>query len=373
MSRMFLGVNSSIDIGGWDVSQVTNMSHMLESMHITTDLGSWDLSSLVSARYMLHGSRMSVADFDATLEGWARLDPGETRIPTGIDLGLAPDFSNIAAYTILTDTYGWTINATRVYGQTDGDDVIDLSAEPEGVTVMGLDGDDRIIGSAFNDVIFGDDKHGNTSGSDTIEGGLGADHLVGGIGNDVLYGGRMGADLPQDGPDRIYGGAGNDYLNGGYGNDELRGDDGKDTIDGGAGVDTIVGGFGDDVLNGQTWSDVILGGDGFDFINGGFGHDRVNGGGDADQFYHMGVEGHGSDWVQDFSAAEGDTLVFGGAGTIGDFQVNFTETANAGAAGVQEAFVIYKPNSQILWALVDGGALEEINIVIGGTEYDLLG
>jgi Ca2+-binding RTX toxin-like protein len=217
-----------------------------------------------------------------------------------------------------------------------------------------------------------------TMGSDRIQadgtaareilGGDGADTLSGGPGGDVIYGGASEADLR----DVIYGGNGNDSIDGGYGNDELRGDAGNDSIIGGQGVDTIIGGVGDDVLTGQTWSDVILGGDGFDFINGGFGHDRVNGGADADRFYHLGVEGHGSDWVQDYSDVEGDTLVFGGTGTIEDFQVNFTETANAGAAGVQEAFVIYKPNSQILWALVDGDALDEINIAIGGTEYDLL-
>jgi len=118
---------------------------------------------------------------------------------------------------------------------------------------------------------------------------------------------------------------------------------------------------------------VILGGDGLDFINGGFGHDRLNGGAGGDTFFHVGVLGHGSDWIQDFSTAEGDRLQFGGAGvTAADFQVNFTETANAGQAGVQEAFVIYKPGNQILWALVDGGALDEIDIIIGGTEYDLL-
>ena len=52
--------------------------------------------------------------------------------------------------------------------------------------------------------------------------------------------------------------------------------------------------------------------------------------------------------------------------------MNLIETANAGAAGVEEAFVIYRPTGQILWALVDGGGQDEINLVIGGVEHDLL-
>lgn len=110
-----------------------------------------------------------------------------------------------------------------------------------------------------------------------------------------------------------------------------------------------------------------------DFVNGGFGHDRVNGGANADQFYHLGIFDHGSDWIQDFDGYDGDVLVFGGTtATAADFQVNFTETATAGAAGVEEAFVIYRPTGQILWALVDGAAQDGIGIVISGTEYDLL-
>jgi Ca2+-binding RTX toxin-like protein len=166
--------------------------------------------------------------------------------------------------------------------------------------------------------------------------------LNGGAGNDRLTAGDTEADLR----DLVYGGDGHDEIDGGFGNDELRGDGGHDTITGGAGVDTIIGGIGDDVLTGQIWSDVILGGDGMDFINGGFGHDRVNGGADADRFYHLGVEGHGSDWVQDFSDTGGDVLVFGGTGSISDFQVNVTETEAAGQAGVAEAFVIHNRPSR---------------------------
>ena len=54
-------------------------------------------------------------------------------------------------------------------------------------------------------------------------------------------------------------------------------------------------------------------------------------------------------------------------------QVNFSETANAGTAGVEEAFVIYRPTGQIVWALVDGADHDEITLRIDGVDYDLLG
>lgn len=232
----------------------------------------------------------------------------------------------------------------------------------------------------------GDDHLEGDEGHNHFEGNEGADHLLGWQGNDSLYGGDgsdtlnggddddylLGGDTDADVRDVIYGGFGNDYADGGYGNDELRGDDGHDTLIGGYGADTEIGGTGDDLLTGQAWSDMLYGGDGDDFINGGFGHDRANGGAGADRFYHQGSEGHGSDWLQDYSSTEGDVLIFGGTATQDQFQLTFAETDNAGQAGVDEAFVTYRPTGQILWALVDGAAQDQINLVISGTEYDLL-
>ncbi len=219
--------------------------------------------------------------------------------------------------------------------------------------VRGSNGNDLLTGSALDDRLDG------RNGNDTLVGGEGDDDLIGGTSEDDLR-------------DVIYGGGGNDNIDGGYGNDELRGDAGNDTVAGGYGADTVIGGAGNDALTGSAWGDVIFGGDGDDFINGGFGSDRVNGGAGADQFFHIGVAGHGSDWVQDYDAAEGDVLVFGQTASRSQFQVNFTETTDAGTAGVEEAFVIYRPTGQILWALVDGDAQSEINLVISGVEYDLL-
>ena len=143
---------------------------------------------------------------------------------------------------------------------------------------------------------------------------------------------------------------------------------------GGFGADTVQGQAGDDVLTGAALGDLLFGGDGDDFINGGFGFDRVNGGAGADDFFHLGVENHGADWIQDYDATEGDTLVFGrGDVAASQFQINIATTQGAGGPGIDEAFVIFRPTGQILWALVDGEGARSINLQIAGDVFDLIG
>ncbi|MDO6481753.1 hypothetical protein, partial [Shimia thalassica] len=231
--------------------------------------------------------------------------------------------------------------------------------QPLVVDIVGTDENDRLSG---------------TTGNDTLNGGDGNDTLIGREGDDTLIGGTSEADLR----DVIYGGGGDDSINGGYGNDELRGDAGDDSIAGGFGADTVIGGTGDDVLTGSAFGDQIFGGDGADFVNGGWGYDLANGGADADRFFHLGIADHGSDWVQDYNAAEGDVLQVGiTTATRSQFQVNTTHTATAagersGDDNVEEAFVIYRPTGQILWALVDGASQSSINLQIGSDVFDLL-
>ncbi len=229
--------------------------------------------------------------------------------------------------------------------------------------VTGSTSDNLIDGGNGNDSLLGD------AGNDTILGGDGNDTVVGGLGDDSLSGGDTTADLR----DLIYGGGGNDTIDGGYGNDELRGDDGNDAIEGYFGSDTLIGGTGNDTLSGSALSDQIFGGDGNDFLNGGFGHDRMNGGTGADRFYHLGIANHGSDWVQDYNAVDGDRLVFGNAAaTRTQFQINYGTTVGAGDAAVQEAFVVYRPTGQVIWALVDGAGQDHIYLQIGAATYDLM-
>ncbi|WP_406645685.1 calcium-binding protein [Aliisedimentitalea scapharcae] len=245
---------------------------------------------------------------------------------------------------------------------------VDLTGTPGPDVLIGTAGDDTILGFADADRLVGND------GNDSIDGGTGPDTLNGGPGNDTIIGGPGDDDLR----DQIFGGEGDDSIDAGAGNDQVFGQAGNDTIAGGAGVDDLQGQDGDDVITGSAFSDLVFGGAGNDFVNGGFGHDRINGGSGADKFFHVGIADHGSDWVQDYVGADGDVLLWGGGpATASDFQVNLAHTANAagersGDDAVREAFVIYKPTEQIIWALVDGGGQSAINIQIRGDTFDLL-
>jgi len=90
-----------------------------------------------------------------------------------------------------------------------------------------LAGIENLIGSAYQDLLYGDD------GDNRIDGGAGHDWLTGDNGDDVLIGA-----------------VGNDWLRGGDGDDVLEGNDGDDELEGGDGDDVLIGGAGADVLNG---------------------------------------------------------------------------------------------------------------------------
>ncbi len=102
-------------------------------------------------------------------------------------------------------------------------------------------GNDKIVGTNGDDIIFGDDGLGGIlgKGHDIIEAGKGNDIISGEAGNDIIFGG--------DGDDIIDGGPGNDVIDGGFGVDELIGGGGNDTFiiragnpSAGEGVTTII-------------------------------------------------------------------------------------------------------------------------------------
>ena len=109
---------------------------------------------------------------------------------------------------------------TIIIDGTNGDDVIQLVSDGNGVTVLGLastvtianfDANDRIIinGLAGDDVI---DASGLNLGIQfTADAGAGNDVIIGSAGNDRLLGG--------EGDDVLLGGGGIDVLDGGAGDD----------------------------------------------------------------------------------------------------------------------------------------------------------
>ena len=287
-------------------------------------------------------------------------DTNLTQTVVGADLQIALDGVDLVTLQGVTEQ----LTASSFLSMAPGaaNVLIPIVGTAAGETLRGTASADRMSG------LGGDDRILGYEGADTIDGGTGADTLNGGDGGDVLIGGTTADDLG----DLIYGGDGDDDIDGGAGNDIIYAGTGNDVVVGGDGADNLYGQEGNDVLTGSSGSDMIMGGDGFDFINGGTGSDRLNGGADADKFYHAGVASHGSDWIQDYSGADGDVLMFGGTGaSADDFTVNFASSA-AGDLAVNEAFVTYQPTGQILWALVDGSSQAEINLVLDGSTYDLM-
>ncbi len=149
-----------------------------------------------------------------------------------------------------------------------GDNLLDASEFPGGVTLIGVGGDDTLRGGGGDDVLFG------RSGADLLTGGDGDDTLKGLRDNDTLNGG-----------------AGDDWLDGGPQDDAISGWTGDDYLYGRSGNDILVGGEGNDSLYGATGDDILQGDDGKsdtdharddDRLDGGTDDDTVRGGGGSD-------------------------------------------------------------------------------------------
>jgi len=127
----------------------------------------------------------------------------------------------------------------------EGDDILDGGGGSDTASYAHASGAMEIdLGSNF---VAGPD------GSDTL---ISIENVIGSEFDDVIFG--------DDGPNTITGLGGNDNLFGFDGADTLDGGEGHDFIRGGLGADTLIGGNGDDFLNGQDGDDIMDGGAGFD-------------------------------------------------------------------------------------------------------------
>lgn len=251
-----------------------------------------------------------------------------------------------------------------------GRQVLNLTAESVS-SVNGLTGNLSIgRGTVIENGMTGSgaDVLTGNGAANVLQSGDGMDTVQGASGDDQILAGADAADKH----DLAHGGAGNDTVNGGSGNDWVYGDDGADSLVAGQGADTLNGGTGNDTLLCGAWGDALFGGDGNDVLNGGLGHDQETGGAGADQFVHDLSDTLGGDWIADYSASQGDVLVFTGAtASAQDFSVQ-TLSAGAGAPGVDEVEIVYTPTGQVIWTLVDGAAQAQIWVQSGGQSFDLL-
>ncbi len=192
------------------------------------------------------------------------------------------------------DTLGTGIGGAESLDGGTGRDTADFTWRGESVAVLLTDdieansgtalvSIENVIGSAFDDILFGDADANwldGGAGDDVIDGGAGDDTLRGGVGNDVLDGntgrdlvsfagdpGPVVADLGEGSASgtgtetliSIESALGTDF------DDSIIGSDVGNWLGGGAGNDTLLGGLGNDTLNvGIDGADSLDGGDGRD-------------------------------------------------------------------------------------------------------------
>ncbi len=220
---------------------------------------------------------------DETGYDLARFDFATTGVVARLDGG--QNFGEAAG-----DVY---VNIDGLFGSAYGDVLVGDNANN---VLVGQDGADVLYGLGGNDYMVGGGD------GDSLDGGAGADYLDGGAGFDFadyrsatqgvvarldvaelntgdaagdayagvegLFGSAYADVLVGDGnANSLLGGGGDDYLAGLGGNDLLAADVGNDTLDGGAGDDVLDGGSGDDILDGGAGADFLIGGGGFDRVS----------------------------------------------------------------------------------------------------------
>ncbi len=102
------------DINSWDTSNIVFMRNTFNgATAFDQSLADWDLSGIqFFMTDMLVNSGLSQANYDATLIGWATLDPDETKIPNDVRFATNANFctAEAARNTLTSGPNNWRIN-----------------------------------------------------------------------------------------------------------------------------------------------------------------------------------------------------------------------------------------------------------------------
>ncbi|TRX58666.1 BspA family leucine-rich repeat surface protein [Fulvivirga sp. M361] len=103
------------DISGWDVSSVTNMEEMFyRAFGFNQNLGNWNIENVANMSDMLRDSGLSIANYDATLQGWSQLPIVQSGVRLGA-FGLVYCDIGEAAIAVL-ETKGWIVGGRKGLG-----------------------------------------------------------------------------------------------------------------------------------------------------------------------------------------------------------------------------------------------------------------
>lgn len=200
-----------------------------------------------------------------TIDGGAGFDANSFQgIGTGVTARINDDGTGTAQYGAVSESFS---GIERLIG-SENDDVLIVTGS-RGTQLLGLGGDDLLVGGAGDDVLIGG------AGDDLLNARGGNDFIFGNLGNDTINAG--------DGDDFARGDEGDDSIAGGAGDDRLVGSEGADLLFGNAGRDFIFGGIGNDSLFGGDDEDELRGGDGDDLLVGGLATDLLFGGNGDDE------------------------------------------------------------------------------------------
>ena len=209
---------------------------------------------------------------------------------------------NLSATGAQNTNWGWdTFNSIERIEGSNYNDV--LYGDGNRNSLYGQGGHDRLYGGAGGDALYGyegNDRLIGGDGDDSLEGSTGDDTLSGGLGVDYasfyLTSNPITVDLAITAAqntglgldtltsienfggsgysDRLYGNDQANWIWAEDGNDRVNGRDGDDDLLGGRGDDILMGGNGDDYLHGSIGSNVVNGGAGKDLLDAWEGEDR---------------------------------------------------------------------------------------------------
>ncbi|MFB2552213.1 calcium-binding protein [Ensifer soli] len=216
---------------------------------------------------------------------------------------------------------------------------------------------EEVRGTAFNDKFTGN------SGDNLFQGGKGRDTYIGGAGSDTVrletsggvdHGARVDLRL-----------ASGQIQDDGFGNRELA-----------RGIENVEGTQAGDIIILGRFDGYATGGDGDDTLVAGAGENWFAGGGGADIFIFMSTRDSAAgttkrDFIDDFSAAEGDKLDLSGLGAM-----NFVGRAGISGGTSQLAYAFNTDGNTIVSADIGGDGRADLQFLLRGkialTETDFI-